>query len=244
MMGLKHFMVVNPALAVRETPVSARDRSALHDVFQNIHANSCPREYNFHMHTVCSDGRLQPEDLIQQAIALGLKGLAITDHHSVNGYRRAQQWLDNWQQTRADDAVTAPTLWSGLEVNAYLLDTEVHILAYAFDPEHPSIQPYLQGRATTGREYQADRAIAAIHLAGGLAILAHPARYRRSPVDLIPEAACLGIDGTEAFYAYNNPEPWTPSPSETETVRQLNDRHSLLCTCGTDTHGLSLLRRI
>ncbi len=237
-------MVVNPALAVRETPVDARDRSALYDVFQTIHADSCPREYNFHMHTVCSDGRLQPEELIQQAIELGLKGLAITDHHSVNGYRRAQKWLDESKQMREENGTAAPTLWTGLEVNAYLLDTEVHILAYAFDPDHPSIAPYLQGRTTMGREYQADRAIAAIHLAGGLAILAHPARYRRSVADLIPEAACLGIDGTEAYYAYNNPEPWTPSPSETENVRQLNDRHNLLCTCGTDTHGLSLLRRV
>jgi predicted metal-dependent phosphoesterase TrpH len=241
-------MVVTSALAVSEIPVGeqvpADSRAALHQVFQSLDDRSCPRDYNFHMHTVCSDGRLQPENLIQQAVELGLKGLAITDHHSVKGYRRAQQWLNEWKQAQAAEGIAMPTLWAGLEVNAYLLDTEVHILAYAFDPDRPSIQPYIQGRSTTGRDYQAERAISAIHLAGGIAILAHPARYRRSAIDLIPEAACLGIDGTEAYYAYNNPEPWIPSPRETEQVRELNERHGLLSTCGTDTHGLSLLRRI
>ena len=45
------------------------------------------------MHTTASDGRLTPLSLVQQAIAIGLKGLAITDHHSVDGYQKAEQYL-------------------------------------------------------------------------------------------------------------------------------------------------------
>jgi predicted metal-dependent phosphoesterase TrpH len=176
-----------------------------------------------------------------QAIAIGLQGLAITDHHSVKGYQEARLCLEEWRQNSSDNT---PYLWSGVEINANLSDIDVHILAYAFDPEHPRLKPYLQGQTTTGSEYQADNVITAIHEAGGLAVLAHPARYKRSHLELIPAAAGLGIDGVETFYAYNNPKPWQPSPLETQEVQNLADEYRLFNTCGTDTHGLNLLQRL
>ncbi len=214
----------------------------LKQVFQNIDAQSCPRLFNFHMHTVYSDGRLQPSVLMEQAIAIGLKGLAITDHHGIIGYQAALAWLEDWKWS--NPGASTPYLWSGVEINADLLDIEVHILAYAFGTENPSMKPYLQRRATTGQEYQASNVIAAIHEAGGLAILAHPARYKRSHFDLIPAAVQKGIDGVETFYAYNNPNPWQPSILESEQVQKLADEYFLFNTCGTDTHGLSLLQRL
>ncbi|MBE9181455.1 PHP domain-containing protein [Oculatella sp. LEGE 06141] len=236
-------MTVN--LAQASTLVAAQNASALRQVFGAIHAESCPRLFNFHMHTVHSDGKLQPEQLMEQAVSIGLQGLAITDHHSVSGYRRAQQWLTNWLASSAPgDADKAPFLWTGIEINANLLGGEVHILAYAFDPEHDAIQPYLQGRTTTGQAYQASQIITAIRQAGGIAVLAHPARYKRSPAELIPAIVQLGIDGVEAYYAYNNPTPWQPSPRQTEEVLELSEAYGLLNTCGTDTHGLSLLQRL
>jgi hypothetical protein len=216
----------------------------LKQVFQTINAQSCPRSFNFHMHTVHSDGRLQPQALIEQAIAIGLKGLAITDHHTIGGYQVAQRWLENWKLNNPPDT-PAPQLWSGVEINANLLGVEVHILGYAFNPAHPSLTPYLQRKAASGEDYQAANAIAAIHQAGGLAVLAHPARYKkRSHFELIPAAAKVAIDGVETFYAYNNPTPWQPSPTETEQVQQLAAVDGLLNTCGTDTHGLNLLQRL
>ncbi|WP_373528689.1 PHP domain-containing protein [Nostoc sp.] len=228
-------MVVNFARTTASTEL-------LKQVFQNIDAYSCPKLFNFHMHTIYSDGRLQPSELMEQAIAIGLKGLAITDHHSINGYQASLAWLEDWKWINPD--ASTPHLWSGVEINANLLDIEVHILAYAFGTEHPSMKPYLQRRATIGKEYQASNVIAAIHEAGGLAVLAHPARYKRSHFDLIPAAAQKGIDGVETFYAYNNPNPWKPSTLESEQVQKLADEYFLLNTCGTDSHGLSLLQRL
>jgi predicted metal-dependent phosphoesterase TrpH len=216
----------------------------LQRVFQTIDAESCPLAFNFHMHTVYSDGKLQPEELIEQAIAIGLRGLAITDHHTVGGYRAAQRYLAQWQLHHPDLEACVPQLWSGVEINAGLLDTEVHILAYAFDPQHSRLQPYLQRRAVAGEEYRAANVIGAIHAAGGLAVLAHPARYKRSHFDLIPAASQLGIDGVETYYAYNNPKPWQPSAQETQQVQHLAQSYYLLNTCGTDTHGQSLLQRL
>lgn len=214
----------------------------LKQVFQSIDAQSCPRLFNFHMHTVYSDGRLQPSGLMEQAIAIGLEGFAITDHHSIAGYQLAQAWLEDWKWNNPGEST--PHLWSGVEINANLLDIEVHILAYAFEPEHSSMKPYLQRKATTGKEYQASNVIAAVHQAGGLAVLAHPARYKRSHFDLIPAAAQKGIDGVETFYAYNNPNPWQPSALESQQMQELAGEYSLFNTCGTDTHGLSLLQRL
>ncbi|MDX2096171.1 MAG: PHP domain-containing protein [Leptolyngbyaceae cyanobacterium bins.59] len=221
---------------------AAQAVTALKNVFQTLHADSCPYSYNFHMHTVCSDGQLPPKELVEQAVAIGLKGFAITDHHTIRGYQIAQEWLNSWQVSHPHEV--APDLWTGVEINADLLGVEVHILAYAFDPDYRGLEGYLQGRTVTGDAYRAERVIEAIHQAGGLAVLAHPARYRRSPDDLIPEAAHLGIDGVETYYAYNNPTPWKTSPRQTEEVATLGMQYQLLNTCGTDTHGRSLLQRL
>ncbi|NET02113.1 MAG: PHP domain-containing protein [Sphaerospermopsis sp. SIO1G1] len=214
----------------------------LKQVFQDINAQSCPQLFNFHMHTIYSDGKLHPHVLMEQAISIGLKGLAITDHHSVGGYKVAKKWLEDWKWNHADGSV--PELWSGVEINAKLLNVEVHILAYGFETDHPSIRPYLQGNTVTGHEYKAANVISAIHDAGGIAVLAHPVRYRQSHFDLIPQAAEYGIDGVEAFYAYKNPTPWKPCTAQTAEVEMLAAEYGLLKTCGTDTHGSSILRRL
>ncbi|HEY9845501.1 MAG TPA: PHP domain-containing protein [Candidatus Caenarcaniphilales bacterium] len=229
-------MVVNP--------VRQDTQSALKAVFQVIDADSCPGSYNFHMHTVHSDGQLQPEALIQQAISLGLKGLAITDHHTVRGSQIAHQWLENSQPYQVTVPHPVPILWTGVEITAELLETEIHILGYAFDPNQSQLQPYLQGRAPAGVAAQAAQVIAAIQQAGGLAVLAHPARYRRSAPELIPAVASLGIDGIETYYCYTNPKPWQPSPEQTQLAQGLGNVYGLLHTCGTDTHGLSLRQRL
>lgn len=221
----------------------AQNALALKQVFKEITTESCPRDYNFHMHTVYSDGQLQPEALVEQAIAIGLKGFAITDHHTIEGYQVAQQYLSDRRRS-SDRADSIPHLWTGFEVTANLLGTEVHILGFAFDPEHSVLRPYLTCQAPTGDTARAGEVIAAIHHAGGLAVLAHPARYKRSHSELVPEAARLGIDGVEAYYAYNNPSPWKPSPLQTQEVQELSVTHGLLNSCGTDTHGLSLLQRL
>lgn len=217
-----------------------QDIQRLKDIWQTIDADSCPYRYNFHMHTVCSDGQLTPEAVIQQALDIGLQGLAITDHHTVDGYQIAYNYLTSYDH----NAPYLPQLWTGVEITARLMDTEVHILGYAFNPNHSSIVSYLQGEHPVGRAAQAQTVISAIHQAGGLVVLAHPERYQRPAKQLIPKAVELGIDGVETYYAYKNPMPWQPSPQQTAQVKALSDQYGLFNTCGTDTHGLSLLQRV
>ncbi|NJL53302.1 MAG: PHP domain-containing protein [Hydrococcus sp. SU_1_0] len=222
---------------------TAQDTGYLKSVWETIDATSCPRHYNFHLHTSASDGKLTPVELVQQAIAIRLEGFAITDHHSVAGFRRAESYLATLS-SHGSTPKNLPRLWTGTEITAKLLEVEVHILGYGFNPEHPAISPYLQGDKPLGKAAQAERVISSIHQAGGLAVLAHPERYRRSANQLIPVAAQLNIDGVETYYAYNNPKIWQPSPGKTETVQRLAEKHHLYSTCGTDTHGNNILQRL
>jgi predicted metal-dependent phosphoesterase TrpH len=214
-----------------------QDLEVLRKVFQQVDGQSCPYRYNFHMHTICSDGRLAPAELIKQAVKIGLADMAITDHHSVQGYLMAVDLLAQYK------VPSPPRLWIGTEITAYVANIDVHILGYGFDPQHLRLAPYLQGREADRDFTVAEKVIDAIHAAGGLAVLAHPSRYRRSAEELVGAVAELGIDGLETFYAYKNTDPWAPTPSETKRVQALAQRYGLFSTCGTDTHGADLLIR-
>ena len=41
-------------------------------VLEQVGPSSCPTTHNFHCHTICSDGSLEPLELIQQATELSL----------------------------------------------------------------------------------------------------------------------------------------------------------------------------
>lgn len=230
-----------------------RETTSLRTIFQTVTADSCPATYNFHMHTLCSDGQLTPEQIFEQAIQLGLKGFAITDHHNIKGYHRAMRWLEDWQwrhpsrfrgRRGQQGGSSIPRLFTGVEITASLLDTDVHILGYGFEPSHDAIAPYLRGHAPRGPQRSADQVIQAIQAAGGIAVLAHPARYRRSADDLVAASVQLGIQGIEVYYAYSNPAVWHPCPKQTPHMETLSHTYQLLRTCGTDTHGRNLTRRI
>ncbi len=71
--------------------------------------------------------------------------------------------------------------------------------------------------------------LAAIHDAGGIAVLAHPAKYDN--YELIDELIPLGLDGIEV---------WHPSHSEEDTAKLLKIANSngLLAVGGTDFRGM------
>ncbi len=85
-----------------------------------------------------------------------------------------------------------------------------------------------------------ERAISAIHAAGGLCVLAHPRYGRRAwrgagPDYAVAERAAAelkekGLDGVEALYQANTPE-------ENVAFVRMADRLGLLKTAGSDFHG-------
>jgi predicted metal-dependent phosphoesterase TrpH len=218
---------------------AARSGHPLRQVLAGVHAGSCPGDLNFHCHTTCSDGSLSPEQLGRQALDRGLRHLAVTDHHSTAAGQRLRPWLAE----RAAEGVAVPVLWSGMEISGLLEGCLVHVLALGFEHDHPALAPYRQGSATTGTLLQAGEIRRRIHAAGGLALLAHPARYRLPFQRLIRAAADQGFDGAEAFYDYELQRQWRPTPLVCEAIEALLIDLGLLRSCGTDTHGLELCGR-
>ncbi len=215
-----------------------RSPHPLEKILATVGPHSCPGQYNFHCHTTCSDGTLTPEELATQATELGLEHLAITDHHSHQAYGLAQQTIE--ALVRHGHAV--PKLWSGTEINGILHTCLVHILALGYGDAAP-LMCYTQGQAAHGEALGAAAVVAAIHRAGGLAILAHPARYRLDFRVLIREAQRLGFDGVETWYDYDMMPQWQASPWICHQVDQLRQDLGLLATCGTDTHSTDLRGR-
>lgn len=212
----------------------------LAEVLRNVDAGSCPGEVNLHCHTLCSDGSLEPLALADQAMAVGLRHLAVTDHHSIAAIGPIQGHFD--QRRRSGHAV--PILWSGVEISCLLEGCLVHVLALGFalpqraEP-HP-LAPYVQGRAVIGPELRSEAVVEAVHAAGGLALLAHPARYRLPHQRLIAAAAAQGFDGAEAWYDYDLQEHWQATPLVCEAIASDLRQRGLLQSCGTDTHGFRL----
>jgi predicted metal-dependent phosphoesterase TrpH len=205
-------------------------------VLRQVGPESCPTRFNFHCHTLCSDGSLAPEELADQAVAIGLEHLAVTDHHALAAHDRIAAALARHQEGGS----AVPILWRGVEISCLLEGCLVHVLGLGFGPDPEPLAPYLQGEAVVGPGLRAEAVVAAVRGAGGLALLAHPARYRLPHQRLIAAAAKVGLDGGEAWYDYTMAPRWRPTPVVCDAIAQnLSDR-GLLHSCGTDTHGLAL----
>jgi predicted metal-dependent phosphoesterase TrpH len=211
----------------------------LTSVLRSVGPESCPGQLNFHCHTLCSDGSLDPLMLARQAQELGLEQMAVTDHHSLAAHAPIAACFAAAQ--RRGERV--PTLWRGVEISCLLEGCLVHVLALGFAERHESLQPYLQGAAMVGPALHAGAVLEAIHRADGLAMLAHPARYRLPHTRLIAAAADLGFDGAEAWYDYSMEGDWSPTPLICEAIAADLARRGLLSSCGTDSHGFHLFAR-
>ena len=214
------------------------NKKELIELTRCINKESCPKDINFHCHTTFSDGSLNPSDLLDQAYRNNLKYLSITDHHSVKAHIHIKKY--NLMNKYPFNSIK---LVSGIEINCLLKGCLVHLLGLGIDIYHRSLYPYVQGESPVGLDLQAKSVCRAINDAGGLSFLAHPARYRIPFNDLINEALSIGIDGIEVWYDYSLQKIWEPSLFICEKIDLLANKYNLLKSCGTDSHGYSLLGR-
>ena len=113
-----------------------------------------PREgWDLHCHTVFSDGRATPAQMIDEAGSLpGLHGVAITDHDSTAGWEDAE---------KAARAAGVPLL-RGAEITAdWRGRTSVHLLAWLFDPTEKTLAG-LFARTREARVERTKKMVAAI----------------------------------------------------------------------------------
>lgn len=88
-----------------------------------------PDFVDLHIHTNHSDGRQSPEEVIDMALELNLKAVALTDHDALSGIAPAV----NYARGKPIEVVPA------IELSTAVTDDDIHILGYFIDPEHEQL---------------------------------------------------------------------------------------------------------
>ncbi|MGE5450001.1 MAG: PHP domain-containing protein [Methanomassiliicoccales archaeon] len=81
--------------------------------------------YDLHVHSTASDGVYTPEEVVVLAQQLGLTGLALTDHDTIDGIEAA---VEAGEKLGLD-------IIPGIEINTDYGQREVHILGYGINPQ-------------------------------------------------------------------------------------------------------------
>ena len=114
-------------------------------------------EVDLHLHTLASDGRLTPTQLVQLAAHQGLKTVSVSDHDTTDGLAEAFEAAKEFPGLR---------IIPGIELSADVPGDEVHVLGYFIDPSDEELQSEL----TRFREGRVGRAKAMVEKLGELGI--------------------------------------------------------------------------
>lgn len=119
--------------------------------------------FDFHCHSLCSDGALSPQALIELAAERGLQQLAITDHDTTAAYTR--QLSD-----QATDAQI--TLVSGCELSCLWQRRSIHVVGLNIDLAHP-VFVQATGEQAQARDRRAEKITAVLQRMGFSLELTH-----------------------------------------------------------------------
>ncbi len=89
---------------------------------------------DLHTHSTESDGTLTPEELMKLAKETGLSAIALTDHDTTGGIKKARPLAED----------LGIELVPGIELSTDYSGTEVHILGYYIDENNPEFAAKLQ----------------------------------------------------------------------------------------------------
>ena len=87
---------------------------------------------DLHIHTTASDGTFTPEEVVREALRIGLAAVAITDHDTAAGYARAAAEGEN----------CGLEVVPGIEISTKFRSA-VHILGYYIDVDSPALEEVL-----------------------------------------------------------------------------------------------------
>jgi len=189
---------------------------------------------DLHIHSTFSDGKLSPQELVDDAKNKTYKCIAICDHNTINAYKQT-----DILKTEHLSIITA------IEFDCWYKGVLVHILGYGIDINNTEL---LELCAKTKKETEADivrllnhrhpkSVINAIHSAGGVAILAHPACYWAINLDdFVKNLIKLGLDGIEVFYPYRRHRGIIKF-HRASAVRKIAQKYNLIMTGGSDSHA-------
>lgn len=89
---------------------------------------------DLHVHSIYSDGSHTPAELIELAVTNGLRGLALTDHDTIEGVSEIARLGEQ----------AGMTIVSGVEISTSVQGRTIHILGYGIDASNTDLQQWLQ----------------------------------------------------------------------------------------------------
>lgn len=250
------------------------------------------RNCDLHCHSLCSDGLLSVEAVVERAAANGVDMLALTDHDDLTGLPVA----------RAAATALGIDFVNGVEISTEWGGLQIHLVGLAVDAAHPGLIEGLasirSGRIERARRMSADLervgifgafdgamrlvanpnlisrshfgrflvnsgvrkdvrsvfesflvpgkpgyvphrwatiddAVSWIHAAGGIAVVAHPGRYKLSRPDLRRFFAEFKELGGQAIEVQSG----SHSTEQVEIFARLAHEFEFLASRGSDFHG-------
>ena len=188
---------------------------------------------NLHIHSKYSDGNADFDDIIRQARDLGFKKIAICDHNTVEGHKQYR------------DSILLPAV----EFDCWYGYVFLHLLAYGIDVDNPILNKFM-AKSKRGTDTDVVRIFArrnlkklidAIHQAGGIAVLAHPACcWALNLEKFVSKLIDIGLDGIEVYYPYQRHRKIFRFHTS-EKVMEIADKYNLVKTGGTDCHTRNIL---
>lgn len=164
---------------------------------------------DMHVHTLGSDGRGTPEDIVRYALRAKLDGIAITDHHITYSAESLE--------------VARALRQAGLQVfhGCEYSTAWGHLLIYGVDVEDFKWGYYPDPR----------RVLSDVNAVGGLCVPAHPFKgYRRTFGDRVQQlTAAAGIETANGQCTFQN-------PTANKKAAHLADTHCLGEFGGSDAH--------
>ena len=98
------------------------------------------RSVDLHTHSTKSDGSYTPTELVDYAIAKGLRAIALTDHDTTDGLKEAISHADVLRQTGNPSVEVIP----GIEFSTRYEDKDVHIVGLYIAYDTPEFNAILQ----------------------------------------------------------------------------------------------------
>ena len=186
---------------------------------------------DLHIHTTFSDGLADYNQVIESAKNRNCKLISITDHNSCNVH----------------NLINDEILLVGAEFDCWFKGVFIHLLAYGFDTKNKNLQRFFaKNKNETCNDILrlfANRnvkdLITAIHDAGGIAVLAHPACYWAINLDdFVQKLINIGLDGIEVYYKYSRFRRIIKFHDESEVCKIAQKYPQLIKTGGSDFHDL------
>ena len=188
------------------------------------------QKVNLHIHTNFSDGEGNCEQIVNSAKAKNYKLVAITDHNTIEAHKHIKDGI----------------LLTGVEFDCWFGYVFIHLLAYGIDVNDPNIYPFLAKNKKDTEDVvprlfskrNVKKLIEAIHIAGGIAVLAHPACCWAINLEkLVTDLMEIGLDGIEVYYPYPRFRKFAKFHTADDVIKIANKYPQLIKTGGTDFHG-------